>query len=356
VYYTRSGSFQKDQEGYLVNNAGLRLQGRRLNEDGSLSGEQPGDINLHYSSVGPLLHKAGKATDVVHLSANLSSMTTPEEAVTYEPNNPNSYDYAVTVHVYDSRGTGHNVDVHFRREPVVEGSTTATWSWYVVAPATEVETSETGALVNVLGGQTKGGTLTFDQDGRLVSDALDPKVADSVKMTFLGTGGQPTTEQTIQFDFGTSRAEDPENASAGRSGTVQLASDSSIFNLAQNGYGIGYLEEINISEDGNIYGSYSNGQVQAMYQIALVDFADEQGLDQVGANLYVETNASGVAQVNRAQSGRLGSIRAFTLEQSNVDMASEFVTMIAMQRAFQANSRIVSVTDGMLEELLSLKR
>lgn len=123
-----------------------------------------------------------------------------------------------------------------------------------------------------------------------------------------------------------------------------------------DGYGAGALEGIDVDVDGLITGVYSNGQVLPLYKIALAKFQNLQGLYKEGGNLYRETRESGPATTNLPGTNGLGSIAPNSLEQSNVDIANEFVKMITTQRGFQANSKIITVTDQMLSELINLKR
>ena len=108
--------------------------------------------------------------------------------------------------------------------------------------------------------------------------------------------------------------------------------------------------------EGLITGVYSNGQVTPLYQIALAKFQNLQGLNKEGGNLYRETRQSGSATTSEPGTNGLGNIAPNSLEQSNVDIANEFVKMITTQRGFQANSKIITVTDQMLSELINLKR
>jgi flagellar hook protein FlgE len=113
---------------------------------------------------------------------------------------------------------------------------------------------------------------------------------------------------------------------------------------------------VSVSSEGIISGTYSNGQILDLYQITLANFNNPNGLYKEGSNLYSETLASGVAYTNSPGEGGLGKISANSLEQSNVDLATEFVKMIIAQRGFQANSKVITTTDEILQELMTLKR
>ena len=138
--------------------------------------------------------------------------------------------------------------------------------------------------------------------------------------------------------------------------TSQYAASSVTNYSSQNGYGPGFLQRISINNEGIITGHYSNGQIIPQYQLTLARFNAPGKLHKEGSNLYTETEASGVPLTGAPGTNGLGTISANSLEQSNVDLGNEFVHMILYQRAFQANSRIITTTDAMMEEVLALKR
>jgi flagellar hook protein FlgE len=137
---------------------------------------------------------------------------------------------------------------------------------------------------------------------------------------------------------------------------TQYASSSTTIYQSQNGYGTGFLENISVDTDGVMVGHYSNGQILYLYRVGLAKFNNEQGLSKVGGNLWSATRASGDAITGHAGDNGLGKIAPNSLEQSNVDLASEFVKMITTERGFQANSRIITTVDTLLQELINLHR
>ena len=166
-------------------------------------------------------------------------------------------------------------------------------------------------------------------------------------------GGAATTEN-IAFDIGVrwnGSSFVPDSLS-----TTQYASPSTTVYQSADGYGAGDLEGVDVDVDGLITGVYSNGQVLPLYRLALAKFQSLQGLHKEGGNLYRATRESGPATTSLPGTNGLGSIAPNSLEQSNVDIANEFVKMITTQRGFQANSKIITVTDQMLSELINLKR
>jgi flagellar hook-basal body protein len=170
---------------------------------------------------------------------------------------------------------------------------------------------------------------------------------------FLGAP-EDQTKMTVEMDFGThfngiNWVSDP------LSSTSVASSSSTIFQTA-NGYGAGSLQSINVDVDGVITGQYDNGQISPLYRIALGKFQNPHALHKNGGNLFSQTRLSGSVITNKPGINGVGSIAPNSLEQSNVDIADQFVKMITTQRGFQANSKIVTTVDGMLGDVIAMKR
>jgi flagellar hook protein FlgE len=165
------------------------------------------------------------------------------------------------------------------------------------------------------------------------------------------------TQQVVAVNLG---ARNPNGANAtwtlDNQSTTQYAAPSVTTLQTQNGFPSGYLQAVSIDEDGVMTGTYSNGRIISSYQIGLALFRSPWGLEKIGDNMYRQTRASGEHVFNRAGTGGVGTITPNALEQSNVDLAEEFVNMIIQQRGFQANSKIITTTDTMLAEVINLKR
>jgi len=170
---------------------------------------------------------------------------------------------------------------------------------------------------------------------------------------FIG-GADVDTSQKLAFIIGTrwnGTTQVPDSLA-----TTQYASASTTVSQSADGYGAGALQGLDVDTDGLITGSYSNGQKLPLYRIALAKFQSMTNLKKDGGNLYSQTRLSGQAITSLPGTNGLGNIAPNSLEQSNVDIANEFVKMITTQRGFQANSKIITVTDDMLSELINLKR
>jgi flagellar hook protein FlgE len=147
-----------------------------------------------------------------------------------------------------------------------------------------------------------------------------------------------------------------EGSQTGFLGTVQLAADYAVHELYQDGFTTGSLQSLNINKDGKISALFGNGQTRMLGQVVLAKFTAPTELARVGENMLAETFESGDAVISGAASNSLGKVLSNTLELSNVDLSEEFIKMISYQRAFQANTRTITTTDEMLQELLTLKR
>lgn len=224
--------------------------------------------------------------------------------------------YSSTMTVYDSLGTPIALRLDFTK-------TATGWSW---------------AAVPSDGSSTSFGSVEFNEDGDVISPVTNPLIT----VTGLSSGA---TNLNIEWHL--------IDTNGGVSG---WASPSNTSFQTQNGFPSGTLQGTSTDEDGIITGVYSNGQLEPLYQLALADFPSYSGLGKMGDNLYSESLSSGDALPGVPGSGRLGSISPNSLEMSNVDLASEFVKMITTQRAFQANSRVITTSDEILQELINLKR
>lgn len=172
---------------------------------------------------------------------------------------------------------------------------------------------------------------------------------------FIG-GTATSTALSVELDFGSTFNSASASWVNGSLSTTQYSSASTTVFQSSDGYGAGDLQSVTVGTDGALTGQYSNGQVIPLYRVALAKFQNNQALFKVGGNLFQETRLSGDPTTSRPGTNGLGSLSPNSLEQSNVDIAQEFVKMITTQRGFQANSKIITVTDQMLAELINIKR
>lgn len=228
--------------------------------------------------------------------------------------------------VYDSLGNTYTLEVSWEKIGNNE------WRWRAWLPD--------NPDIPITGNE---GTIKFDSSGLLTGTGTA-----TIDLGFAAVGAQNVT-MTLDFS-GQSFEEDTLN------GVTQYGEDFTTKAYYQDGYGMGVLESYSVSDDGTITGVYSNGETQPIARLALAIFANPQGLLKMGETVFAESANSGMAQIVAPGTGGAGSIAGSSLEMSNVDLAEEFVNLIKGQRGFQANSRVVTTGDEILEELINLKR
>lgn len=316
-YYSRAGSFRFDDSGYLINPEGLHVMGKLFGTDGKLL---PGDAtSIRVKSTGLI---QGQATDALKLITNLDSAE-PVIAAAFAYDDPATYNYSSSMQVFDTLGNPHLVSTYFKK------TGNNAWDVYYSYENQAVPPVVTTALLT---------NLTFTTDGILTNAALDPPVdTTAVTPAIDWVNGTTPTALTYTFDC------------------TQYNSDSVVISQEQNGLAAGNLTDIKIDSEGVVIASYSNGKETKIAQLVLGKFVNPTGLFLVGNNLYTETETSGPVRTG-IPGPELGKVFTNSLEQSNVDVSVEFVRMITAQRAFQANSKIITTVDELLSELINLKR
>jgi flagellar hook protein FlgE len=329
-FYSRVGSFIFDKDGYLADSAGGRVQGYLSNEDDVLSTRLT-DIRIETNSIAP------RATQKVLLDINLDAREKVLEA-DFDLNKPElTSNFNNTITVFDSHGGSHQMTVFFRR---MEDSDGISWNWHATVDNKDV-TDPGDEKYKEIG----NGVVKFDSKGNLLEE-----IQEFSEVNFAGGSMQG---QIINFDFGKNIGTEGGN---GVGAATSIAAKSNTNFHSQDGYEAGNIKSLRIDLDGVVKGIYTNGIVKELGAIALATFENQDGLMKAGRNQFYGTIESGPPKIGMAQSGTRGSIFASSLEESNVDLAQEFVQMIMTQRGFQANSRSITTTDSMFEEVINLKR
>jgi flagellar hook protein FlgE len=308
-FYSRAGNFTFDKNGYLVNPDGLQLQGYAIDADGNIGSIT--DIYIPGERISPPV-----ATTEFNFDINLNSGAVAGDT------------YTTAQTMYDSLGNAIPVTFTFTRQAAAQ-----TWTVTGSIPSTA------GTGVTFDGNASMD--IVFDATGIMTSPAADVTVDLA-----LTNGASPLSATWTMLD----------DSGASFGDITGYASESGTTFQYQDGYPAGSLRGISVDEAGVVTATYSNGEMTPMFQIALVDFPSYDGLTKMGRNLYAESIASGQALPGVAGTGRLGSVAPSSLEMSNVDLAEEFVKMITTQRAFQANSRVITSSDEILQELINIKR
>ncbi len=262
----------------------------------------------------------------------------------YSPNtvfDPTAATYSTALNVYDTLGSPHTITLYFKKV------SSNNWEWYASMSSEDLDNGIPDGINGtpqpmMVGG---GGTLEFNPNGSLKS------VTGNDDIYFNFAGGADLL-QPIDINFGTSSSE----GGSGLDGTTQYANASATFSQSQDGFPAGALSGVNVGRDGLISGVFSNGEIKPLAQLALAMFQSPWGLAKEGNNLWAETVESGNVSVGLPKTAGRGEIASNSLEQSNVDIATEFVRMIAAQRAYQANARMITTSDDLLQEVVNLKR
>ena len=301
TYYTRAGNFAFDSSGNLVNPSdGSIVQGWIADVNGIVNANiAPTNLNIPINqTIQP------NATTKVSYAGNLPSNASIGDKF-YAP-----------IQIIDSQGNSHDLTIEFAKTDENQ------WSWQVTTPS----------------GANGNGTIQFNANGSIASIVTDTPI------TYNPDGADPIS---IVPDFGTVDKID---------GITQFATDATIAAISQNGNVSGTLQSISIGGNGEITGVFTNGQNKVLGQIAMALFKNPSGLLSVGNSLFSASNNSGVPIIGVPDSGGRGQIIVGTVEMSNVDLAKEFADMIVAQRGFQANSKIISASDEMLQVLVNMKK
>lgn len=302
-YYTRAGNFYLDRQGTLVTADGLKVQGYQPNATGTgIDPNNFGDLRVQAGNVIP-----PQATTEVSFKGNLDADAAENDSVT------------IKYKVVDTLGAIHSVDLVLTKTGNMNE-----WSYDFSDPNGIADLTIEGS-----------GTIQFDPSNGSVL-AHNEGVAFSIDPSGLnGVGAfNPVTVFNNLTQFSGSNTADVDQI---------------------NGNSEGFLESFNISQTGEINGIYTNGEVRILGQIAMATFNNTGGLTKSGDNLFQVSNNSGVPNIGFAGQGR-GVIAGSSLEMSNVDLSEEFTEMIVAQRGFQANTRIITTSDEILQELVNLKR
>ena len=308
-YYSRAGKFEWDKSGNLITPDGFIVQGYSIDPaTGSVGGV--GNILLPNGTSAP------NPTQNFSFGMNLDSDTAAGETFTS------------SIATYDSLGSEAILDIEFTR-------TAAGWDWTVGV-----------AHDNPAASSASIGSIAFDTDGNLDPASCVPVGANPTIQ--LDNIDPATSPMTITWTY--------LNGAASDGSITGYSSESSKTAQSQDGYPSGSLQSVAVDEDGYFTGIYSNGSMIPFSQIALADFPSYSGLGKQGSNLYAESLSSGQPLLGPPNTASFGSIAPSTLEMSNVDLGTEFVEMITTQRAFQANSKVITTSDEILAELLNIKR
>ena len=307
--YTRAGAFRADQDGYIVNAEGKRLQVYEPAPSGGFNTGALSDLQLVSNESPPA------ATSLVDIVANLPAAATPPANGTFDPTDPSSYNNATSLSIYDSLGAAHTGTLYFTKT-----ATPNQWTAQLYVDGTAVGTPQ---------------TLEYSNTGALVTPAGNGQI------TF--PAHTPTTGAA------------PINLTLDVSRTTQYGATFGVNSLTQDGYTTGRLIGMDIDSTGVVQARFTNGRSIPLGQVALANFANPQGLQQLGDTNWAETFNSGQSLRGQAGASGFGMLQSGALEASNVDITEQLVNMITAQRYFQANAQMISTSDQVTQTIINMR-
>ncbi|MBJ9140073.1 flagellar hook protein FlgE [Citrobacter koseri] len=299
--YTRAGYFGTDSSGNLINNLGMYLQGYPVNANGEIEVGTIGNLTISSGSI------PAKATDSLDFTANLDARAAEPETAPFNPKDSTSYNNTYTTQVFDSLGREHTLNQYF----VKTGENT----WQVHYYMDDVEIPDSSQAIE------------FTEQGVLKSP---------IGLTNLTTSISGAADLSIDLSY---------------NGTSQYGSDFSVSKNNSSGYASGERTGQVIDEDGSVYATFSNGERMLQGQLVLANFANPNGLASKDGTTWVQTASSGAPLTGTPGTGLLGSVKSGALESSNVDLTSELVGLMTAQRNYQANTKVISTNDNMMNAL-----
>ncbi|ABK47558.1 MULTISPECIES: flagellar hook protein FlgE [Shewanella] len=351
--FTRAGAFKVDKNNYMVDSAGNYLQTFPVDKDGNST-----SVSLTTAKPVQIPDTAGSPvqTENVTLQMNLNAKEGSLDPAAFDPLDSKTYNSVTSMTIYDSLGEPHIMTTYFVKPNNGSYNGENNWVAYYAIDGKQVDisgpagtyqtdtngdgTPDASGTAQTAGGW-KGSVLKFNSVG--VYTGSDPAVVATETLGVggagvLGPGADGTQAVIIKFNAPT-----------------QYSAPFAATELSQDGTTVGRLTNVEIGEDGLITASYSNGSTVPLARVALVRFANEQGLTQVGNTSWKASLSSGPALAGEPNSGTFGSLSSSALEQSNIDLTTELVDLISAQRNFQANSRTLEVNNTLQQTVLQIR-
>lgn len=321
--YTRNGQFEQDKNGYIVNAQGQQLMGYPADSTGTIQVGAAKAIQLPTAGIDP------KTTDAVTLEMNLDSRekSTVPTAGGIDFADAATYNKATSLTLYDVKGQDVAMTYYFQK------SATDTWNVYATANGTSVSVDGSGNPAPIT-------TVGFPTDGSAPTTPAGGLVTLNIPSTTNAAGAATVAISGVKLDL---------------SGATQYGSVFGVTNASQTGFSAGQLTGISIDGSGVLMANYSNGESKPAGQLELATFRNVQGLQPVGGNAWMRSFTSGDPIVGTPNSANLGALQSGALENSNVDLTNELVSMMTAQRVYQANSQTIKTEDQMLQTLVNLR-
>ena len=347
--YTRAGNLHLDADGNLITASGANVQGYLRNATTGLI-----DSNLGLASIKvPSGLDSPVSTSLFELAMNLDA------------NDPDATQFSSSIQLYDSLGKPHVATLSLQKELTGGTPPTTKWRFDMTIPNNEVAgvaSTDTQRLSLITGTVApaipSSGALVFDTSGKLVSAYLGPDPATLpalADLTVPGTG-VALPQMNDGASLSTSGITWKLLGANGEPNLTGYASPSEVTASSQDGASAGSLSQLAIQPDGTLSAVFSNGKSVNIAQIVLAQFNNADGLMPQGGGFYAESGSSGKSFIGAPGQGGRGRLTSGTLEGSNVDLATELTKIITFQRAYQANARMITLTDQIMEETMNMRQ
>jgi flagellar hook protein FlgE len=316
TFYTRAGNFEVDKNGNLMTDTGDYVQGwTTTNADGTINTNGPvGNIQVPLGSLSP-----PTATSTFSVDMNLNS------AATVYSSTDTSSDFSTPMTVYDSLGNSHVLTLDFQKAGA------NSWNYTVSIPGADVGSTDTSVSL-------ASGSLTFDSNGQLDSSNASPV---TVSLTGLADGA---SDMSLNWNLFTGSAGD----------ITQFSQPSAQSSVSQNGSAAAELVNVGLGNGGTILAQYSNGNQVVMGQVAMASILNPDSLIAVGNNNFQTSSQTATPSIGTPGTGGRGDIEGGSLEASTVDIATEFTNLMVYQRAYEADSRVVTTADTLSQDTINL--
>lgn len=334
--YTRAGAFSTDRDGFVTDSSGRQLQIFSANSNGTFNTGSLDSLQLSTSDSAP--NASTSVTPILNLDAAQTVPTAytgfPIDPTEFDVANADTFTHSTSTTVYDSLGTPSAATMYF----VASDPSSNEWQVHTFVDGTRI------TLDDALGAPHDYFTLTFDGAGSIQNSAVgtaNPLTNPSGLVTFndlVSTNG--ALDLTLTFDY---------------SETTQFGGDFAVNSLAQDGFSSGRLSGIDIDQTGVVFARFTNGQSDVLGQVALASFPNSQGLRQLGNTSWAETFSAGDRVIGSAGTGGFGALQSGALEASNVDIATQLVSLITSQRNFQANAQAITTQNEIQQAIINIR-
>ncbi len=305
--YTRNGEFQEDKDGNVTTSTGQFLQVYPPLANGGFNTGALENLNLNTAQSAPV------ATSTGTVNVNLPSNDTVPAAAPFDPTNPDTYSQSTSTTVYDSLGNSYPATFYY-----TQTATPGLWDVNMTVNGTQVGGTQTLKF-------SSAGTVTTPANGELTFAGFNP------------TDGATAMNMTFNY-----------------SNSTQYGTQFGVNSITQNGYTTGQLSTVSVDSTGVVSAVYTNGRSTQLGQLAIANFPNPQGLQQLSDTDWAQTFASGTVVQGTAGSAGFGTVQASALENSNVDLTTELVNMITEQRAFQANAQVITTADQLSQTVIGI--